>query len=191
MGGSKPLTFHGRTSTLTTSWQRQRLFCSQQDYTQVCPFTPASPFVWGVSATYLQLMQDPDIGLIEMAESGVHTGVSEPIRFSGIWRRQRTEMRENPPLGIYDTNWKSAEEDPDTVFRLIQEDIDANFVQEFHDDISQPKMRRPKGVAVGRLSVVRSDQRDPRLRLRKSPSSRAWKTLFHPKWCRIHPKESV
>ena len=115
----------------------------------------------------------------------------EPIRFFGVWRRQQTEARQGLPLVIYDTNWKSAEEDLDTVFRLIQEDIDANFVQELHGDISQPKKHRPKGVAVGRLNVARSDQRDPRLRLRKSPSSRAWKTMFQPKWCRIHPKESV
>ena len=84
-------------------------------------------------------MQDPDIGSTDMAESGFHTGVFEPVRFSGIWRRQATEAREDLPLRIYDTNWKSAEEDPDTVFRLIQEDIDANFVQEFHGDIAQAK----------------------------------------------------
>ena len=41
----------------------------------------------------LQLMQDPDIGLIDIAESGFHTGVFEPIRFSGIWRYQATEFR--------------------------------------------------------------------------------------------------
>ena len=86
-------------------------------------------------------MQDPDIGLIDIAESGFHMGVFEPIRFSGIWRRQQTEAREDLPLKIYDTNWKSAEEDPDTVSRLIQEDIDAKFVQVFHSDIAQDKKR--------------------------------------------------
>ena len=40
-----------RTSTMTTSWRRQSLCCSQQDYTQIGPFTPTSPFVWGFSAT--------------------------------------------------------------------------------------------------------------------------------------------
>ena len=145
------------------------------------PVHPNQPFRLARLRNLLQLM----------AESGFHTGVFEPVRFSGICRRQATEARQGLPLGINDTNSKSAEEDPDTVSRLIQEDIDANFVQEFHGDISQPKKRRPKGVAVGRLSVARPDQRDPRLRLRKCPSSRAWKALFQPKWCRIHPKESV
>ena len=40
-----------RTSTLTTSWQRQSLFCSHQDYSQTCRFTRTSPFAWGFSAT--------------------------------------------------------------------------------------------------------------------------------------------
>ena len=97
------------------------------------------------------------------AGSGFHTGVIEPTRFSGIWRRQQTDTREDPEFGIHDTNWKSAEDDPDTVSRLIQDDIDANFVQECHRDIAQAKKRWPEGVAVGRLSVARADQREPRL----------------------------
>ena len=75
----------------------------------------------------------------------------------------RPEAREDLLFTIYDTNWKSAEEYLDTVSRLIQEDIDAKFVQEFHGDITQAKEHWPTGVAVGRLSVARSDQRDPRL----------------------------
>ena len=109
----------------------------------------------------VQLMQGPDIGLVDTGESGFHRGAFEPKRFSGIWRHQQTEANEDPPFNIYDANWKSAE-DPDTVSRLIQEVIDAKFVQEFHGDIAQAKDRWPKGVAVGRLSVAKSDQRDPR-----------------------------
>ena len=70
-------------------------------------------------------MQDPYIGLIYIAESGFHTGVFEPIRFSGVWRRQATEAIEDLSFKIFDTNWKSAEEDPDTVSRLTHGDIDA------------------------------------------------------------------
>ena len=46
----------------------------------------------------LQLMQNPDIGLIDSAESGFHTGVFEPTGFAGNWRRQQTEAREDLPL---------------------------------------------------------------------------------------------
>ena len=81
---------------------------------------PNQPFRLGLLRNLLQLMQDSDIGLIDIAESGFHTGVFEPIRFSGIWRRQQTEAREDLPLKIYDTKWKPAEEDPNTVSPLIK-----------------------------------------------------------------------
>ena len=108
-------------------------------------------------------MDNPDIGLIDIAESGFHTGVFEPIKVSGIWRHQQIEAREDLPIKAYSTNWKSAEDDPDTVSRLIQQDINAKFVKEFLGVFEQAKKRWPKGVAVGRLSEARSDKRDPRL----------------------------
>ena len=104
---------------MTTSWQRQSLFCSHQDYTQICPFTPTSPFVWSFSAT--------DCSQTLASSTLPHTGVFEPVWFSGVWRRQQTEAREDLPFGTCDMNWKSAEEDPDTVTRLNQEDIDGQF----------------------------------------------------------------
>ena len=60
----------------------------------------------------LQLMQNPDIGLIDIAESGFHTGAFEPIGFAGNWRRQQTEAREDLPLKSKDTDWKPAEKRP-------------------------------------------------------------------------------
>ena len=52
------------------------------------------------------------------------------------------------------------------------------FVQEFHHNIAQAKKRSPKGVAVGRLSVARPDQRDPRPCLDSSiPNVRLGKVL--------------
>ena len=80
---------------------------------------PNQPFRLGLIRHLLQLMQDPHIGHIDIAESGFTTGVFEPIRFSGFPRHQQTEAREDLPLKIYDTNWKSAEEALDTVSRLI------------------------------------------------------------------------
>ena len=81
--------------------------------------SPDQPFRLGLIRDLLQLMHDPDTGLIDMAESGLHTGVFETIQFSGIWRRQQCDAREDLNFEIYDTNWKSAEEDPDTMTRLL------------------------------------------------------------------------
>ena len=55
---------------------------------------PNQPFRLGLIRNVLQLMQDPDVALIDIAKSGFHTGVFEPTGFSGIWRRQQTEPRE-------------------------------------------------------------------------------------------------
>ena len=151
-------------------------------------------FRLGLLRNLLQLMRDPDIGLIDIAVSGFHTGVFEPVRFSGIWRRQQTETREDLPFEILDTNCKSAEDDLDTVSRLIQEDINVNLMQEFQGDIAKAKKRWPKGVAVGRLSAARADQREPRLcldstipnvntqaQIEEKFFDQAWRTSFLPK----------
>ena len=101
-----------------------------QDYQGLQPdqsIHPNQPFRLGLLRHLLQVMQDPDLGLIDTAESGFHTDVFEPIQFSGIWHRQTAEAKEDLHFEVYDTNRKSAEEDPDTVSRLIQEDVDANF----------------------------------------------------------------
>ena len=68
------------------------------------------------------------------------------------WRRQQTK-RELYFLVNLRHELEVSREDPDTMSRLIREDIDANFVQEFHGEKSSIKKRWPKGVAVGRLSL--------------------------------------
>ena len=86
------------------------------------------------------------------------------IRIPQGWPHQQTDTHEHRTFKIFDTNWMSAEEDPDTVSRLIEEDIDAKFVQEFHGDIAQAKKSAGHKVwQLVALSVARSDQRDPRL----------------------------
>ena len=59
---------------------------------------PNQPFRSGLPRNFLQHMDDPDIGLIDIAESGFHTGVFEPIKVSGIWRHQQIEAREDLPI---------------------------------------------------------------------------------------------
>ena len=61
----------------------------------------------------------------------------------------------------FDTNWKPAEDDQPTFSRLIQDDIDTNFAQEFHGDIARKK-EVSQDVAVGRLSVARCRSADRR-----------------------------
>ena len=64
-GGTKPLNFHAGKITMTTSWRRQSLSCSQQDYSPNLSVHPNQPFQLGLLRNLLQLMQDRDIGLID------------------------------------------------------------------------------------------------------------------------------
>ena len=110
--------------------------------------SPDQPFRLGLIRHLSQLMHDPDTGLIDIAESRLHTGVFEPMQFSGIWRRQQSDAREDLNFEIYDTNWKSVEEDPDTVTRLLQEDIDAKAVQESTVTSLKPRSAGRKGLQL-------------------------------------------
>ena len=126
-------------------------------------------------------MQNPDMGLIDTAESGFHTDVFEPIQFSGIWHRQTAEAKEDLPFEVYDTNRKSAEEDPDTVSRLIQEDVDANFRS--GDRSSQKALAKGGGSGPPQRCQAGPARPAPLLRqldtecqIGKSLANRAWRT---------------
>ena len=175
------------TGSATWPWRHGRheaahLSCkTSKDYSQISQFTPTSPFVWSFSANLLQVMQDPDMGLIDTAESGFHTDVFEPIQFSGIWHRQTAEAKEDLPFEVYDTNRKSAEEDPDTVSRLIQEDVDANFRS--GDRSSQKALAKGRGSgppqrcqAGPARPACLLGQLDTECQIGKSLANRAWRT---------------
>ena len=145
---------------MTKSGKRRNPFCKRQGFVWTCPLYPDGRFALGSSATCCSSCTTPTLASSTLM-SQASTRASS--KFSGIWRRHRSDARDDLHFKIYDTNWKSAEEGPDTVTRLLQQDIDAKFVQEFHADIAQAKKRWPEGFAVGRLSVSRTENRDPRL----------------------------
>ena len=118
--------------------KRRKFFLQAAGLRPDLSIVPGQPFRLGLIRHLLLLMHDPDTGLIDIAESGFHTAVFEPIQYSGFWRQQ-SDALEDLHFEVCDTSWKSAEEDPDTVTRLLQEDIDAKFVQEFHAEISQQR----------------------------------------------------
>ena len=79
-------------------WAATKSFLQSAGVHQICPFTLTSPFVWGFLRNLLQLMQDPDIGLIDIAESSCHTVVFEPIRslqFICLVTKSVTTVREH------------------------------------------------------------------------------------------------
>ena len=69
---------------MTKSGKRRNPFCKRHGSVRTCPLYLDGRFALGLIRHLLQLMHDTDIGLIDTAESGFHTGVFEPIQFSGI-----------------------------------------------------------------------------------------------------------
>ena len=149
---------------------------------------PKQPFRLGLIRHLLQLMQDPDIGLIDIAESGFHTGVFEPIRFSGIWRRQQDEAREDLPLKIYDTNWKSPKKTQkpclDSSKRTSTPRSCRSSTVTLHKpkSVGQREWQLAASALQGRTSATRASAWTARYRmsmrkprLKKSPSTRAWR----------------
>ena len=120
------------------------------------PFFLDSRFASGSSATCCSSCTTPALASSTLSQTCTRA-FFEPIKFSDILRRQQSDAREDLHFEIYDTNWKSAEEDPDTVTHLLQEGI------EFHGDIAQDEKRWRKVSAVGRFIVSRTESRDPRL----------------------------
>ena len=81
---------------------------------------------------------DSDLDIIRQARAKVETGVSDPIDYSGVFRRVYDgEGSEDPQLLSPDGNWKSADLDPMETQRLIDKEIADGFVAEF-DGTMQP-----------------------------------------------------
>ena len=62
-------------------------------------------------------------------------------------------------------NWKSADDHPDIVTKLVQEEVAAGFVNQFTGSLEQARKAWPQGIAVGKLGVQMSEGHDPRLTL--------------------------
>ena len=75
---------------------------------------------------------------------------------------QAIASSELTPLTICDGNWKSAEDDPDTVIQLVDDDIEKGRIGVLEGGLSEAE-RRWDLRAKGKFGVVRAEGRDPRL----------------------------
>ena len=127
------------------------------------PISQGQPFRLGLMSALASATNDPDCSLPSMLEEGVHTGVFEPIEPSGLWPPAKLMPLSQSGLEICQGNWKPAEADPDTVAALLAEEASAGFIEKVEGGLPEAKRRWPKGIAVGKLSLVKADNRDPRL----------------------------
>ena len=111
--------------------------------------------------------KDPDLGLHHHLQQGVPTGVLQDIPPSNIWPKKPHSAGEPEPLKSFSENWQGANEDPNLTWCLINEEITQGWVAEVPGGLEQAKAQWPQ-IAVGKLNVVHSDGRKPRLVLDSS-----------------------
>ena len=109
-----------------------------------------------------QMTQDPDQALLPFLKQGVPTGALSDMPRSFIWPPKPSSADTVPDLEICEKNWKGANEDPELTWDLINEEINNGWVEELTGGLQEAKQRW-QNIAVGKLNVVHSAGRKPRL----------------------------
>jgi hypothetical protein len=115
--------------------------------------------LWHRLATFLG---DPDAGFLLELPHGVPLGVNEPLKASFAWPAYTGSLPEEVPLQDCLDSWKSAQDHPEIVQSLIQEELDAGFIAHVPGGVTQLKQMHAK-TAIGKLGVVLAPGRAPRL----------------------------
>ena len=136
------------------------LDCPPGDF--LLDISPGQPFrlkLWHRLATFLR---DPDADFLLQLPTGVRLGVNESLTPSPAWPQHSGMLPEEVPLQDCSDSWKSAQDHPEIVQSLIQEELDAGFIAHVPGGIPQLKLMYSK-TAIGKLGVVLAPGRSPRL----------------------------
>ena len=141
------------------------VLCSALDLDQASMSTvsPGQPFRLNLMRALAELIEDTDQELPTILAEGVHTGVFSEIKPSGLWPPAKLQPLSQSGLEVCQGNWRPAEEDPETVAALLADEEAAGWIQQVPGGLKAAKKRWPKGIAVGKLSLVKAEGRDPRL----------------------------
>ena len=109
-------------------------------------------------------MMDPRVHIFDHLIAGVPTGFQNDIPLSNCFPTL-TDPVDNSHihLSVHPTNWKSAEDNIDIARDLVQAEVDAGWVEQFHGTIGDAQSKWPLGVSVGKLGIALSEHRPPRL----------------------------
>ena len=140
------------------------------------------PFRLRLWAHILQLWGDPDASLCAELESGVRLGVAEPLQPSPIWPIQQQVTTMSDSLSVHYGEWAGAQEHPEIVEQLLQEELAEGWICEVHGGVDELK-RQYDLVAVGKLNVVLAPGRSPRLVVDSSVSGVTDATMIPNRMC--------
>ena len=124
---------------------------------------PDQPLCLYILQQLSSILRDPDDQLLFDLINGVPTCFHRDIPLSNCFTPVADDDADAPPLPIHLDNWKSVHEDPDVTSRLVQEEIDNQWVDLFEGDETDAQSQFPAGISVGKLGVAYSDSCPPRL----------------------------
>ena len=107
-------------------------------------------------------IQDRDTALVPLLR---HGGPQSPGQATGGHpTNKRTDTDVTIPLmDHFHGNWPAAEAEPDTIDDLLTKEIYAGWVVKTTFAQEQAQAHWPRGIAIGKLYLVRAEGRDPRL----------------------------
>ncbi len=122
------------------------------------------PMHWYILQSLSEIVMDPDVHLFDHLVAGVPTRFQQDIPLSNCFPIL-TDPVDNSHihLSVHQTNWKSAEDNIDIARDLVQAEVDAGWVEQFHGTIGDAQSKWPLGVSVGKLGIPLSEHRPPRL----------------------------
>ena len=123
---------------------------------------PGQPFRLELWRLLLREMNDPDIAFLDELQSGVRLGVNNDIPASPLWPLQQSTISDDQELLQCESSWKSALDQPEVVWQLLQDEIDAGFIERVPGGLAQLQQEH-EHTAVGKLGLVCAEHRPPRL----------------------------
>ena len=159
----QPLFAEDETAWLQQSFKR---FSDKHSTSQDWDFSvpPGQPYCLSALSRLSHLIADKDTSLFPALMQGVPTGFDKDIPRSHTLRpRRESDVDEGHELLICEGNWKGAEEDPALLQQLIDEELEAGFLEVVPDLETAFRRWGKERVAVGKVNIVKAPGRSPRL----------------------------
>ena len=128
------------------------------------------PFRLNILESLAKVSQDPDLHLVQELQSGVSLGIDTPISNSHCWPQKTLELQDKhnheatfSDLIACESNWSSADADPDLTCSLIAKELEAGFIQEIAGGWDEVVSTWGERRAVGKLAIAHHPTRKPRL----------------------------
>ena len=158
-----PLFTEAETAWLQQSFKR---FSDKHSTSQDWDFSvpPGQPYCLSALSRLSHLIADKDTSLFPALMQGVPTGFDKDIPRSHTLRpRRETDSDEGHELLICEGNWKGAEEDPALLQQLVEEELEAGYLEVVPDLETAFRRWGKERVAVGKVNIVKAPGRSPRL----------------------------